>query len=155
MNDINTEPEYLSKMENFVSCPFCASQIPALAKKCRHCRETLDHAMRTIDELKRNQQQFQRSIQPTVFMNAGIGSSSAAAGCGINGQMIGTKSRIVAALLAFFLGAFGIHKFYLGQTGWGVVYLLLCWTFIPTLISLIESVLYLLSTKRAFAIKYG
>lgn len=27
------------------------------------------------------------------------------------------KSKVVAALLAFFVGAFGIHRFYLGETG--------------------------------------
>ncbi|MGM9508565.1 TM2 domain-containing protein [Larkinella sp. GY13] len=36
------------------------------------------------------------------------------------------KSKSTAALLAFFLGGLGIHKFYLRQTGWGVAYLLFC-----------------------------
>jgi ribosomal protein L37E len=31
----------------------------------------------------------------------------------------GEKSRIAAALLAFFLGGFGAHKFYLGKIGQG------------------------------------
>lgn len=35
------------------------------------------------------------------------------------------KSKVSAALLAFFLGAFGIHNFYLGYTGRGVTQLLL------------------------------
>ena len=30
------------------------------------------------------------------------------------------KSRIAAALLAFFLGGFGVHKFYLGKIGQGI-----------------------------------
>jgi TM2 domain-containing membrane protein YozV len=30
------------------------------------------------------------------------------------------KNKIVAALLAFFVGDFDIHKFYLGQVGQGV-----------------------------------
>ena len=32
-------------------------------------------------------------------------------------NQLGNKNRIVAALLAFFLGGFGAHKFYLGQIG--------------------------------------
>jgi len=32
----------------------------------------------------------------------------------------GGKSKVVAALLALFLGALGIHRFYLGQW-WGVI----------------------------------
>jgi predicted RNA-binding Zn-ribbon protein involved in translation (DUF1610 family) len=34
-------------------------------------------------------------------------------------------NRIVAFLLAFFLGAFGAHKFYLGRTSIGLFYLML------------------------------
>ncbi len=33
------------------------------------------------------------------------------------------KSKLVALLLDFFLGVLGIHRFYLGYTGWGVLYL--------------------------------
>ncbi|MFZ4612053.1 MAG: TM2 domain-containing protein [Bacteroidia bacterium] len=35
----------------------------------------------------------------------------------------GGKSKMVALLLCFFLGYLGIHRFYLGYTGWGIVYL--------------------------------
>lgn len=35
------------------------------------------------------------------------------------------KNRIVAALFALFLGAFGVHKFYLRDTGAGIFYLIL------------------------------
>ena len=34
------------------------------------------------------------------------------------------KSKVVAALLCFFLGGFGIHRFYTGHTVLGIVYLL-------------------------------
>ena len=39
-------------------------------------------------------------------------------------------------LLAIFLGGLGIHKFYAGKTGTGLVYLLFSWTFIPAILSL-------------------
>ncbi len=64
-------------------------------------------------------------------------------------------SRIAAILFAFLLGWMGVHKFYLGQIGWGVVYLLFCWTFIPWLAGIIEGILYLTMTDEAFAAKYG
>jgi TM2 domain-containing membrane protein YozV len=37
----------------------------------------------------------------------------------------GPRSRLVAALLAFFLGALGIHRFYLGHNGSGTAMLLI------------------------------
>jgi len=65
------------------------------------------------------------------------------------------RSKLAAVLLAFFLGGFGIHKFYLGQTGWGIIYLLLCWTFIPAFVALIEAVLLLVMSDERFNLKYG
>ncbi len=34
------------------------------------------------------------------------------------------KSRLVALLLCFFLGALGVHRFYVGKTGTGILMLL-------------------------------
>ena len=62
----------------------------------------------------------------------------------------GDKSRVTAAILALFLGGLGIHKFYLGQTGIGVVYLIFCWTFIPAILGLIEGIMYLCHTDERF-----
>jgi TM2 domain-containing membrane protein YozV/ribosomal protein L40E len=65
------------------------------------------------------------------------------------------KSKLAAALLALFLGGFGIHKFYLGRVGWGVVYLLFCWTFIPVIVGFIEGILLLVMSDSEFNQKYG
>lgn len=65
------------------------------------------------------------------------------------------KSRIAAALFAFFLGGLGGHKFYLGQVGLGIVYLIFCWTFIPASIAFIEFILFLTMSDETFNQKYG
>lgn len=65
------------------------------------------------------------------------------------------KSKIAAALLAFFLGGFGIHKFYLGQVGLGILYLVFFWTFIPAIIAFIEFIIFLTMSDEAFNKKYG
>jgi TM2 domain-containing membrane protein YozV len=65
------------------------------------------------------------------------------------------KSRMAAALFALLLGGLGVHKFYLGQTGMGVLYLLFCWTFIPAIIGFIEGIVLLTQSDAAFAAKYG
>ena len=51
------------------------------------------------------------------------------------------KSVSTYALLAFFLGGFGAHKFYFGQIGIGVLYAIFIWTFIPSIVALIETFL--------------
>jgi len=49
------------------------------------------------------------------------------------------KDPTTALLLALLLGNVGGHKFYLGQVGLGMVYLLFCWTCIPGIIAFIEA----------------
>ncbi|MEH2465579.1 NINE protein [Nostoc sp.] len=62
------------------------------------------------------------------------------------------KSRSVAAVLAFSgtLTISGLHKFYLGQPVWGILYVLLSWTPIPKVASAIEGVWYLAQDDEAF-----
>lgn len=65
------------------------------------------------------------------------------------------KSKVAAALLAFFLGGFGAHKFYLGQIGRGILYLVFFWTFIPAIIAFIEFIIFLTMSDESFNQKYG
>ncbi len=46
-------------------------------------------------------------------------------GLGPGGAMPGAKSKLTAGLLGIFLGAFGVHNFYLGYTGKAVAQLLI------------------------------
>ena len=41
-----------------------------------------------------------------------------------SGEPISPKSRAVAAILAWFLGIFGIHRFYVGKNGTGILMIL-------------------------------
>lgn len=64
------------------------------------------------------------------------------------------KSRVSAALFALLLGSFGAHKFYMGQTGLGILYLVFFWTGIPGIVGLVEGILYLAMSDEEFARRY-
>jgi len=65
------------------------------------------------------------------------------------------KSKTTAGILAILLGGIGIHKFYLGRTLWGIIYILFCWTLIPSIVGFIEGLIYLCSSDQEFNAKYN
>ncbi len=65
------------------------------------------------------------------------------------------KDRVLAIVLALLLGGLGIHKFYLGRIGLGILYLVFSWTGIPGLIAWIEAILYLRRSDESWAAEYG
>lgn len=78
--------------------------------------------------------------------------------CGVQLKSIGLgsgKNKLVAALLAFFLGGFGIQWFYLGKTLYGVLSLVFFWTAIPAIIAFIHFIVLLVSSDEAFNAKYN
>lgn len=60
------------------------------------------------------------------------------------------KSRPIAVLLSLFLGFVGIQKFYLRQTWFGVMYVLLSFTFVPFIASLLEALVYACMSDKEF-----
>jgi len=55
-----------------------------------------------------------------------------------NQVVVSEKSKVTAALLCFFLGGLGVHRFYVGKIGTGILWLLtLGWFGIGTLIDFI------------------
>lgn len=79
------------------------------------------------------------------------------------GSTTSGKSKIAAGLLAIFLGGLGIHKFYLGYTVPGVIFLLITFfgwllLFIPniviSIIVIIEGIIYLTKSDEEFEQTY-
>jgi TM2 domain-containing membrane protein YozV len=60
------------------------------------------------------------------------------------------KRRIVAGLLALFLGGLGFHKFYLGKSKVGLLFLVFVWTLIPSIIGFVQGIYYLLQSDDSF-----
>lgn len=108
-------------------CPICDEEISARAKKCRHCGEALDPELREIEARRRmGGRPYTRN-----------------------------KNKVAAGIFAILLGWFGLHKYYLGRIGQGLLYTLFFWTGIPALLGLIEGIVYLTMDEERFWEKYG
>lgn len=80
----------------------------------------------------------------------------------VPGSMTPVRNRVAAAVLCLLLGPFGIHKFYTGQWGWGIVSLFLLitlgWTGwiwgIVYAVALVEAILLFTMSNEDFQNKY-
>lgn len=70
----------------------------------------------------------------------------------VRGEVV--KQKAINAGLAAILGTFGAHKFYQGKTFQGVMYAVLCWTTLPTLISWVEAIRYAVMPMDDFYKQY-
>ena len=58
-------------------------------------------------------------------------------------------NKLAYVLLALFLGGFGIHNFYAGKTGQGILFLLFFWTTIPAFVAFIQAIIALCQPSDA------
>jgi TM2 domain-containing membrane protein YozV len=72
----------------------------------------------------------------------------------------GEKTKVVAGVLGILLGAFGVHKFYLGYNKEGIIMLVVtlvsCGTLamVSSIIGLVEGIMYLTKTDEEFKATY-
>jgi len=65
------------------------------------------------------------------------------------------KEKNVAGILALFLGGLGIHRFYLGQTGLGIFYLIFFWFPVMWIVGLIDAISFFSMDIETFDRKYN
>jgi TM2 domain-containing membrane protein YozV/predicted RNA-binding Zn-ribbon protein involved in translation (DUF1610 family) len=146
---------------------YCATLLHASATACPNCGASQPGAIAPVPGAARQALVAMPGVSANMAYCRGGGQTIHATAplcphCGAPqrlpnpyGQSFGPpKSRVTAALLAFFLGGLGAHKLYLGEIGWAVVYFLFSWTLIPAIIGLIEGIIYLTLSDEDFAIKY-
>lgn len=125
--------------EEFVKkCPQCGAPLDDNASVCKYCGESISGQQRV-------QQQYEAPpvYQQQVYQQPPVQPANPS-----------TKSKTTAGILAILLGGIGVHKFYLGRIGMGILYILFCWTYIPSIIGLIEGIIYLTSSEEKFYQKY-
>lgn len=134
-------------MSNTV-CPQCGAPVDLTAGQCKYCGEKLQPQQISAQQVQ------PAPIQPPQYQTPPQTPSPQHGylAPGIQPEWP-IKNKIAAGLLAIFLGGFGIHKFYLGKIGQGILYLLFCWTYIPAIIGFFEGILYLVSNDHNFQVK--
>ncbi len=134
-----------------IECPYCAEKISNRAKKCRHCGEILDVVMRELEMV--------RSKRGDIIVNNASSASAASSSVSSPVQeytvLRKIRSKGAAILWCLFLGGFGAHKFYLGQPGLGLLYLIFFWTLIPAIIAVVELVYLVLLKEDDFNRKFN
>jgi len=73
--------------------------------------------------------------------------------CGVRQRKSVSKTALL--LITFFLGSMGAQKFYLGKWVQGIFYLLFFWTYIPTVIALVELIVYACTSSERLNEKYS
>ena len=106
-------------------CKYCGAEIEENSVYCSKCGRKLD-----------NSEGYQDTFQEN--------------GINIGGQIKG-RYKIVAGILALFLGDFGLQHFYLGNKGAGIASCIFFWTGIPAIIGLVQGILILLESDEEFA----
>lgn len=133
-------------------CPQCGAPIDPGASECKFCGEKLavqQVAQQMVNQQAAPQQQVvYAQPQPQVVINQQPVYTTA-----INPAWP-VKNKMVAGLLGIFLGGLGIHKFYMGKIGMGILYLVFCWTYIPAIVGFVEGIIYLCSNDENFQLKH-
>lgn len=153
-------------------CPQCGAPVEPGARECKFCGEKLvQQQVNQQFNPQFNQQQMNQQFNPqmnqqfnqqqmnqqynqqprTVYVQQPV--PQPVYMTAINPAWP-IKSKIAAGILAIFLGGIGIHKFYMGKVGMGLLYLIFCWTGVPAMVGFIEGVIYLCSNDENFQLKH-
>lgn len=117
-------------------CPNCGVKIPDGARFCPECGGSVSPAANPVSSGPVMPEGTSQAPVYQVQANLTVQ----------NGKVV---NKVAYVLLALFLGGLGIHKFYAGKTGMGILYLVFCWTFIPAIVALVEAIIAI--TKPADA----
>ena len=122
-------------------CTNCANEVSEKAVGCPKCGQS-----------PRAEKKF--------CYNCGTGINEKQVMCTQCGVSLSVKSRketnkTTAAILALVIGGVGAHKFYYGSWGWGILSILLCWTWIPMIVAAVQGILFLTMDEEKYNLIYN
>ena len=113
-------------------CKFCGQVIDADCVICPKCGKQ-------VEEIK-----YSRPDNIIINNNNNASSSASASAMFGNASNVSPKSWLVTLLLCLFLGTIGIHRFYVGKIGTGILMILLLMTGISAICAVIDLILIIL-----------
>lgn len=125
---------------NVPVCPQCGAPIAQGATFCTYCGEQF--AAQPQQPAPIQPQPQPQPQQPVYQQPVGVDPTWP------------LKSKVAAGVLGIFLGGIGVHKFYMGKAGLGVLSILFCWTGIPAIVGFVEGIIYLTMSDINFQQKY-
>ena len=151
-----------------IKCPECGAEVSSKATSCPHCGmpfgkhkfckfcgELIDEDCvvcpkcgKQVEDLK-GKSDDRNIIINNNNNNSSSSSISAAAAAVADGRSsyapsVSPKSWIATLLLCVFFGIFGVHRFYVGKVGTGILMILLCATGISEIWCIIDFICILL-----------
>ena len=166
-----------------ITCPHCnfskvidSQRVPAGAKKitCPHCKKAFPFGENSVPD---EQPLAACAAQPGAAPSATpVGDPDSqykyCPKCGLRQHIsalrcpkcdvavpaaaaAGGLSKVALLLITFFFGGIGGHKFYQKKYLWGFVYLLFCWTSIPSLVAFVEFIIYACRSEQDLQQRYS
>ena len=148
-------------------CQYCGAQLPESAKFCSNCGAPAEAPKTEVHNYNSYQESsgysrpgaasaYQHASQQAAYQQPGYTEYNRipVSNYSTADPSWPVKSKIAAGILGILLGGLGVHKFYLGKIGMGILYLLFCWTGVPAIIGLIEGIIYLCDNDNDFENKH-
>lgn len=113
-------------------------------KYCKFCGQVIDADCVVCPKCGKQVEELKYSKPDSIVINNNNNASASASAVSGATSSISPKSWLTTLLLCLFLGTIGIHRFYVGKIGTGILMILLLMTGISAIWAVIDLILIIL-----------